>query len=61
MVESSHMKRAIELLNDADQWPEGLIVRRYFKPKNHGLNRITTVAFRYVLSIVALLKTVYPL
>jgi hypothetical protein len=36
MVESSHMKQAIELLNNADQWPEGLIVRRYFKPKNNG-------------------------
>ena len=36
MVESSHMKRAIELLNNADQWPEGLIVRRYFKPKING-------------------------
>ena len=36
MVESSHMKQAIELLNSADQWPEGLIVCRYFKPKNNG-------------------------
>ena len=36
MVESSNMKQAIELLNNADHWPEGLIVRRYFKPKNNG-------------------------
>ena len=33
-VNSSDMKEAIALLNNADHWPEGLIVRRYFKPRN---------------------------
>ena len=35
-VDSSDMKQAIDLLNNADLWPEGLITRRYFKPKNGG-------------------------
>jgi len=28
------LKRVIELLNAADSWPEGVLVRRYFKPKD---------------------------
>ena len=28
------LKRVIELLNAADSWPEGVLVRRYYKPKD---------------------------
>lgn len=33
-VDVRDMKRVIELINTADSWPEGVLVRRYFKPKN---------------------------
>lgn len=35
-VDSMHMRHAIELLNNPDHWPEGLIARRYFRPKSNG-------------------------
>ena len=31
---ANEVKSMIELLMSADSWPEGLLVRRYFKPKN---------------------------
>ena len=33
-VESYDMKRAIDLLLAAESWPEGVFVKRFFKPKN---------------------------
>ena len=30
-VDSMHMRHALELLNNPDHWPEGLIARRYFR------------------------------
>lgn len=35
-VDSADVKRVVTLLNAADSWPEGVLVRRYFKPKNNG-------------------------
>ena len=34
-VPSSNMKDVIELLMSPDSWPDGLLVKRYFRPK-HG-------------------------
>ena len=33
-VEASGMKEAITALMSAESWPEGLLIRRYFKPRN---------------------------
>jgi len=33
-VESYDMKRAIDLFLSAESWPEGVFVKRFFKPKN---------------------------
>jgi hypothetical protein len=33
-VDSNGMKLAISKLMAADSWPSGILVRRYFKPKN---------------------------
>ena len=33
-VESQHMKSAIDTFMSADVWPTGVLVRRYFKPRN---------------------------
>lgn len=33
-VDAAVMKRHINLLMAADSWPSGILVRRYFKPKN---------------------------
>jgi len=32
-VNAADMKHAIELLMDAERWPEGVFVKRYIKPK----------------------------
>ena len=33
-VSVSEFANALEMLNVADSWPDGALVRRYFKPKN---------------------------
>ena len=33
-VSSQHFKQAIDLVNTADIWPSGVLVRRYFPPKD---------------------------
>jgi len=33
-VNVSDFANALEMLNAADSWPEGALIRRYFKPKN---------------------------
>ena len=35
-VNSRDMNRALELVNDAQSWPDGVLVRRYFKPKSNN-------------------------
>jgi len=35
-VDSQHMSTAIDTFMAADTWPSGVLVRRYFKPKNGG-------------------------
>ena len=35
-VSSRDMSRALELVNDAQSWPDGVLVRRYFKPKSNN-------------------------
>ena len=35
-VSVSEFANALEVLNVADSWPDGALVRRYFKPKNGG-------------------------
>lgn len=34
LVNVRDMKPVIKLINSAESWPEGILVRRYFKPKN---------------------------
>ena len=35
-VDAAAMKTKIDRLMSTDAWPKGLLVRRYFPPKNHG-------------------------
>ena len=35
-VDSTCMKSAIDTLMNSESWPEGLLVRRYFKPRNNN-------------------------
>ena len=35
-VSSSSMKMALDSLMSAESWPTGILVRRFFKPKNNG-------------------------
>ena len=36
LVDSVNMQRIIASLNKAESWPQGVLVRRYFKPKRNG-------------------------